>query len=86
MQDSASAAIVVGDLVQLTIPTGMMGAGKATTGMIARQQLPDANLVKADVVYQLVPDATPVSGTTPVQPVWDRAWIASTSLTKVVSY
>lgn len=87
MLDSLGSAIQVGDLVNVTIPTGKMGAGNHTTGMIRQQQLPDADSIKCDVVWQLVPDIDmPLAPPRQITPTWDWMWLSSVTLTKVKTF
>ena len=89
-QDSAAGTIKLADLVNLEIPTGMVGAGYDTVGMVCEMQLPDAVLVKCRVAWLQPPNnqipPTAAAGVKRVDPTIAQAWIDSNLLTIKASF
>jgi hypothetical protein len=88
--DSAAVAIKLGDLVNLEIPTGYIGATYDTIGMVTDMQKPDAALVQCRVVW-LQPPAnqippTAANGVKRLNPVEAAAWFPSNVLTVKASF
>jgi hypothetical protein len=82
-KDSASAVVLIGDVVSITVPTGHLDAGAIRLGMITDIQTPNADLVKVRVGWEVpMQNQLPTTAVSRLDPQLDYDWFNSNVTTK----